>query len=565
MKKNYEIIKKGFKHPIEYNTDKKNLDDALIDDLNLKQLNEMIFSPKTCLERINLESSLSTYTTDVIYLKDTQRLIEKLSFEKDDENENDIDKLSDLWLTNFHDKHFKHSFGFIDYPLFNWLNENEIFLSFLSIYNILCPILTMLLPFVMILIPFFIIQLHGIEITFETYFTLLGQISEGNAMGRLFFNFHSSKMEEKVYLIVSASFYLFSFYQNILYCLKFAKSVIKINDHLCDLKKFFVMQLQQIRNIQQLTENLKSYQIFHNKMVDHSSRVEKLIFLLSDTKPFEYKLDSFKNIGKQLCNFYQLYKTDEYTSTIIFSFGFHGYYQNLRGLKNRITNRQLGRTTFKKNAVLSFKKLYYAGLINDDTIIYNDLNYKSNIVLTGPNASGKTTILKASLINLIYSQQFGFGCFEKCVMKPYHHFHCYLNINDTIGRDSLFQSESKKCQLVINSIIENLSNNHYCVFDELFSGTNPDEAVRCGLAYISYLCKKKTKVDFILTTHYKQMCEQFTSKDIIQLYKMKVDVDADGDFNYLYKLEKGLNCIEGGVEILKQMNFPKEIIEQINS
>ncbi len=65
------------------------------------------------------------------------------------------------------------------------------------------------------------------------------------------------------------------------------------------------------------------------------------------------------------------------------------------------------------------------------------------MIITGPNASGKTTILKTTLINTILTQQFGCGFYSEATMYPFNHIHCYLNIPDTSGRDSLFQSETR--------------------------------------------------------------------------------------------------------------------------
>ena len=89
------------------------------------------------------------------------------------------------------------------------------------------------------------------------------------------------------------------------------------------------------------------------------------------------------------------------------------------------------------------------------------------MIITGPNASGKTTTLKSALINIILSQQIGYGCFESLKMCPYDTIHCYLNIPDTSGRDSLFQAEARRCKEIIDIIHLEKDKTHYCIFDEL--------------------------------------------------------------------------------------------------
>ena len=76
------------------------------------------------------------------------------------------------------------------------------------------------------------------------------------------------------------------------------------------------------------------------------------------------------------------------------------------------------------------------------------------MIITGPNAAGKTTLLKTTTINIILSQQWGCGFYRKCSISPYSHIHCYLNIPDTSGRDSLFQAEARRCKEILDAIVE---------------------------------------------------------------------------------------------------------------
>lgn len=50
--------------------------------------------------------------------------------------------------------------------------------------------------------------------------------------------------------------------------------------------------------------------------------------------------------------------------------------------------------------------------------VRNDVTLDTFGVITGPNASGKTTYLKTTAINVILCQQFGVGFFESCKMRP---------------------------------------------------------------------------------------------------------------------------------------------------
>jgi DNA mismatch repair ATPase MutS len=208
-----------------------------------------------------------------------------------------------------------------------------------------------------------------------------------------------------------------------------------------------------------------------------------------------------------------------------------------------------------------FKKMYYPKFINDDdlTIIKNDCNLNKNMIITGPNASGKTTTLKTALINVILSQQIGYGCFESLKLCPYDNIHCYLNIPDTSGRDSLFQAEARRCKDIIDCINEKNDSTHFCIFDELYSGTNPEEAVVSAFAFMDYIVKNDN-VTCLLTTHYVKLCKKLSKNKLIKNYNMKT-LKKNDNFEYTYLLEEGISKVKGGLKVLKDMNYPKEILD----
>ena len=97
--------------------------------------------------------------------------------------------------------------------------------------------------------------------------------------------------------------------------------------------------------------------------------------------------------------------------------------------------------------------------------------------LVGYSGAGKTTILKTTFLNLLFSQQIGGGFYDKAKIKPIDYFYCYMNIPDTSGRDSLFQAEARQCKDILEQIAATPKDkSHFIIFDELYSGTNPFEA-----------------------------------------------------------------------------------------
>ena len=138
----------------------------------------------------------------------------------------------------------------------------------------------------------------------------------------------------------------------------------------------------------------------------------------------------------------------------------------------------------------------------------NNYNLKKHILITGPNAAGKTTILKTTIFNILLSQQIGYGCYKSATLMPYDKIHSYINIPDTSSRDSLFQAEARRCKEIINVVKNNPKASHFCIFDELYSGTNPHEAISSAYSYLLYLSKSK-KIKFHSTILFSPSAASF--------------------------------------------------------
>ena len=200
-----------------------------------------------------------------------------------------------------------------------------------------------------------------------------------------------------------------------------------------------------------------------------------------------------------------------------------------------------------------------AGDNGNANVVANDVVLDKQLIITGPNAAGKTTVIKTTLFNIILSQQIGFGFYERAEITPYDYFHCYLNIPDTSGRDSLFQAESRRCMEILRCIMDNPMKRHFCIFDELYSGTNPYEAVAAAYGYIDYI-SKNPNVDLILTTHYIELCELLEKRNSGAVSNLHMSVDpATGA--YLYKIADGISTIKGGLKVLRDLEYPDEIVE----
>lgn len=568
-------IEEHFKLPISFNDKKMELAPNIINDLELcstidetsTSMYSMVLSPSNCFGEKVLPMFSKYYTNDVTFLKDTQQLLQTYNYQEETKAKTDPYSLEDFnemnktWNEIKGETSFCEKYLFIDWEMGKFLNQNSAFLQVMSVYNVTSPLISFCLPIIVLIIPFFIMHAKGLNIGLTQYVDILKVIIEKHAIGNLLINFSEASFNQQMYLLFSALLYVFSIYQNVLVCLKFYRNITSIYKYLATINKYISYSLDSMNYYLSMSENLSSYESFNVEVKKHKLILEHCKNHVDIVGNLSFSLKNMLNVGSTLQIFYEIYNNAQYNESFCFSFGLQGYLDNLTGLRKNINNQNINYSSFAvdkdEKSLCKFEKSFYPTLMNE-AHVKNTCDFKTNMIITGPNASGKTTILKTSLINVIMTQQFGCGCYKSANLLPYKYIHCYLNIPDTSGRDSLFQAEARRCKTIIDNISENREDRHFCAFDELYSGTNPDDAISSSLAFMNYLLKYKN-VTSILTTHYVKVCKKLDKIRHIKNYRMKT-IQNGGSFEYTYILEKGISKIKGGVKVLKDMNYPVEIV-----
>lgn len=572
-----------FQLPISFNDKKVRVKDNIMNDLELvKTQNTEVATTDAsstnpmCSYLFNTQQSnkvsckvaemmMSTYTTDVTFLKDTQTLLKEYApLQTDDRLK--YDDMLDVWSEMKSESNFKDKYFYVKWSMFESLNQSELFLQCMSLYNLASPVISLLIPILILIVPFFIIRLKGLPLSVSEYVTVLTALAQSHALGKLFTQFHEVPFSEKLYLLLSAFFYVFSIYQNVTVCANFHSNMITIHKHFDKIRAYLNMTLQKMDHYLVYSSRLPSpsHAAFHKELTNKRTQLHAVANQLSQFTAYSMpNVQKIQEIGGILMYFYQLHELTAHNEAIMYSLGFNGYLDCLHGLQQNIAEGKVHFAAFTKNAKKTlFRKAYYAPL-KDGSPIKNTLALKKNIILTGPNASGKTTTLKTTLLNILFTQQLGCGFYESARVCPFAHVHCYLNIPDTSGRDSLFQAEARRCKEILDVVQSCEEETHFCAFDELYSGTNPEEAVTSATAFMRYLTKNE-KVHCILTTHFTQVCKNLEKNSRIvncHMITHKVDDNNNASLVYKYKLAEGISEMKGGFAVLTDMNYPKEIIE----
>ena len=571
-----EKIETNFKLPIHYvkAADVHSLSPVVSSDLELvetgdtKSVYDFLFLPKHTFAKKMICEWSKQYCTNTDFLNDNQTLLRKMGHYKTSISTNkyqlNCEKLMGIWEDVKHDKHFLETYGYMEWSALMHLNQSPLFLQILSSANVLSPVFSLFLPVLFFILPFIILKIQRIPITFDVYIDVLKSIGKNHFIGKALTNIKSLTIDKIAYLFLTFGLYLMQIYQNVSVCQRFYRNITKINDSLLEMQQYTEYSMASMDSFLEISQSLPSFTPFCVELRQKYYSLQKLHSELKNVNAFERTAKKFQDVGYMLKCYFELYSNKEYDDCFRYSIGFEGYMNNLLGVHENLSIGKISYADFDISKKCCFKKQYYPHLMDEDPV-KNDCSFEKNMIISSPNKSGKTTILKTTTLNIIFSQQLGCGFYDSAIINPYTHIHSYLNIPDTSGRDSLFQAESRRCKDIIDIIAkydDPIKYRHFCIFDELYSGTNPDEASKAGHAFLKYLAKYEN-VNFILTTHYFAICKKFINSHHIQNYKMNVNINTDGTFEYTYKIKRGISKIKGAIRVLKDMDYPAEIIETI--
>lgn len=570
-------IHTNFRLPITYLESSKihSLNDVVASDLELsrvtsndKTMYNYLFNPTHKFADEMIDEWKKYYTTDVEFLGDSQKMLTQMSYYKIAMDKNaykvDYDAMMSIWKDTKLDDSFLEKYHYMDWEILKHLNNSSSFLQAMSFINIASPVISLIIPILFFIFPFLILKIQGIPITFSVYLDVLKSIAKNHFIGKALYSMGSLSWDKLIYLLVTFALYLFQIYQNISICKRFYRNIKKINNQLTELKRYTGYSIESMEHFLHMIGDKPSYNGFKVELTVRLEHIKNLNAELSKIYEFNNSVSKFNEFGYLLKCYYEIHSNPDHEQAIRYSVGFEGFINNLCGVHDNLLNKKIAFASFDVSLNCQFTQQYYPVLMNEDHV-KNDCNFDKNMIISSPNKSGKTTILKTTTINIIFTQQFGCGFYKSAVLNPYTHIHSYINIPDTSGRDSLFQAESRRCKEILDIISANndpIKDRHFCLFDELFSGTNPEEASKAGYAFLKYL-EKYENVNYILTTHYFSICKKFDKSERTQNYKMMVNVDEDGSFKYTYKIKKGISKIKGGIRVLKDMNYPTEIIRSI--
>ncbi|MFI5132549.1 MAG: DNA mismatch repair protein MutS [Chitinophagales bacterium] len=171
------------------------------------------------------------------------------------------------------------------------------------------------------------------------------------------------------------------------------------------------------------------------------------------------------------------------------------------------------------------------------------------LFLTGANMAGKSTLIK-SVGSAVFLAHIGMGVpAKKMKLTLFDGLLSNINVVDNIAKgESFFFNEVQR----IKNTIEKINNGKkwLVLIDELFKGTNVQDAMKCSLAVIKGLIKIKNSL-FILSTHLYEIGEELNAYPNISFRYFETNV-KDDQLEFSYQLREGISNDRIGYVILKR-------------
>lgn len=184
--------------------------------------------------------------------------------------------------------------------------------------------------------------------------------------------------------------------------------------------------------------------------------------------------------------------------------------------------------------------------------VTNSISESSSVLITGSNASGKSTFIKTLAINSILAQTI-YTSVSRSYSASFFMIYSSMALRDNIfSRESYYMVEIKSLKRIISRINDDIP--MLCFIDEVLRGTNTLERIAASSRILSYLAKGNTLV--FAATHDIELTHIL--ENVFSNYHFQERI-KDNEIIFDYKLYKGRAISKNAIMLLDMLNFPKAV------
>ncbi len=197
-----------------------------------------------------------------------------------------------------------------------------------------------------------------------------------------------------------------------------------------------------------------------------------------------------------------------------------------------------------------------------ESYIPNDLELNKNnqqiIMITGPNMSGKSAVLRQTALIVLMAQVGSYIPADRAEIGFVDKLFTRVGANDNISLgESTFMVEMNETAAIVN----NLSSRSLVLLDEIGRGTSTYDGISIAWAIATYLQEHPNNPKTLFATHYHELNEMTEQHERIQNYTVSVKELRD-DVLFLRKLVPGGSAHSFGIHVAKMAGMPQLILQQ---
>jgi hypothetical protein len=480
------------------------------------------------------------------------------------------------------------------------LNSSSACLTALNLYKIVVsPLIGILSPVVYFILPFAILRMHyGVRIPFKTYIAMLwrsfvaagsGFLSPHSQLGQL----GQSPANGSWIKYLSCGFSLVFYFQSLFTSFEISKTLHNI----CSI---IVQRMNRVSAF--FSKGIELLQTFwrddHMGAFFQAPQVTDVCNYHPDVDVTTSNFQLWSNFGREL----KAFRTFDHTSHAVLLRRIYVTDTLLSIVRLRSVPGYC-RADFIAPGIQQGPTLQVSGgwhpCIPYDVNIKNDYGMGGQsppgMMLTGPNAGGKSTLLKSMMLAALLAQTLLTVPARSLRLTPFSYLNSHVNVPDCKGRASLFEAEMNraKCNvenlrslkasdavapIIAHTNTTSPSNSRpryaFIIMDEIFSSTNPVEGIAGGYAVAKNLAETGLCLCAI-STHFTYLCKLAKRTGLYTNWQMPVDHQQEKRNNlknithvanitniaYPYKLQRGVCQQYIALELLRRTNFDKAILD----
>jgi DNA mismatch repair protein MutS len=188
--------------------------------------------------------------------------------------------------------------------------------------------------------------------------------------------------------------------------------------------------------------------------------------------------------------------------------------------------------------------------------IFLDRETQQMIMITGPNMSGKSAILRQTALIVLLAQMGSFVPADSLRMGTVDKIFTRVGASDNISMgESTFMVEMNETA----SILNNISDRSLVLLDEIGRGTSTYDGISIAWAIAEFLHEHPSRPKTLFATHYHELNEMSESLTRIQNYNVSVKELKDTVL-FIRKLVKGGSAHSFGIHVAKMAGMPQIVI-----